>query len=179
MDIESMSSIFCKYRIDIESKLKSRYRVITSLKSNQWHQWYWWVMNPDLPRSDVSRISRETPAFWSHLLLTCRVIKISRISVLSTNKVFLINKRAISKELKLYLFLINITFCYLLITPRKTPLYMESLESLADGFCHMPSLGLCQHCLSIQLCWYSDYTISPYRNVSTRQSFVIPATVRW
>ena len=28
----------------------------------------------------VSRISRETPAFWSHLPLTRRVIKISRIS---------------------------------------------------------------------------------------------------
>jgi len=44
----------------------------------------------------VSRISRETPAFWGHLPLTRRVTKISRISVLSTNKI-LINQRVISK----------------------------------------------------------------------------------
>ena len=44
----------------------------------------------------VSRISGETPAFWSHLPLTRRVTKISRISVLSTNKI-LINQCVISK----------------------------------------------------------------------------------
>jgi len=35
---------------------------------------------PYLQTYQVSRISRETPAFWSHLPLTRRVIKISRIS---------------------------------------------------------------------------------------------------
>jgi len=44
----------------------------------------------------VSRISRETTAFWSNLPLIRRVTKISRISVLSTNKI-LVNQRVIRK----------------------------------------------------------------------------------
>ena len=35
----------------------------------------------------VSRISRETPAFWGHLPLTRRVTKISRIASLALNLV--------------------------------------------------------------------------------------------
>jgi len=35
--------------------------------------------------SQVACISRKTPAFKSNLPLTCRVTKISRISVVSTN----------------------------------------------------------------------------------------------
>ena len=37
----------------------------------------------------VSRISRETPAFWSHLPLICRIIKISRISSIKFDQLIL------------------------------------------------------------------------------------------
>jgi len=37
----------------------------------------------------VSRISRETPAFWSHLPLTRRIIKISRISSIKLDQLIL------------------------------------------------------------------------------------------
>jgi len=79
--------------------------------------------------------------------LTRRITKISCISIVSIDKI-LINHCVISKQVKLHLFLINITLCYLLNTPRTTQLYgiisnaPHALDGASAVLCRYSSVGL-------------------------------------
>ena len=95
------------------------------------------LLNPDLPSlphlAGDSRILEPSPAY----LPGCCITKISRISVLLTNKI-VINQSVISNYLKLHLFLISN------YAQKDSALWTH--QQVDCAIC----LGLCQHCVSIQ-----------------------------